>query len=515
MDTVINVESDSEDEVQRSEEENEENPTSEEKHPPKKKIYTSALPGLAVVVTIFLIFGGIVIRIYLVVIKHNKPKEPPIFPDVDLNTTGIIDTAKSSPPDGTTTTSAYKRPTLITTLPPPPTCYQRQNYSFLSDMDVPGTTKKIGLFTGKVTHERMFSICDRINVESRRNPDIPNDFKYWKGAIFFNNKSEEDIFDKIIESQKAVIFPGKEKLLWTGVAYYFDTWSSSLGRWEAKYPNDYRKEISDEERKYRNFCDLNSNSLEAKLVEKGESFGKTDLHKRIGGKIYVVKNYERPNNCWELYTTKELTKAMSQPEGTIPRLPFACLFKVEGGTFSGSDSIPGNFKRKKELTAKNGIKYSIYKVSATLEDAKKECESHDSKLIQFKDVEEWFNFTEVVKHEKAYFDSDLFWTGAYLDASNGKKKDLIISPTFNHTIVPHAKDWKRMSRDLVNAAKNLIASIKVNKAPRDCGAKDHVYVGMSFPESTHVEGLMVFKALNAKGQMDLDSFRAYVACQKN
>jgi len=511
MATTINIESDTVDEVEHNEEENEENRTSDEKPPPKTKICDTVLPCLAVVVGLFLILAGITLGIYLGVIKPNKNNKPPINPDEDDPILpGFIITTKPPPSVGTTTAIAYKRPTLITTPPPPPTCYQSQNYSFLTDKDIPESSWKIGLFTGQVTHERMFSICDRINVESRRKPLEPIHFNHWKGALFFNNKGDEDKIDAIIKDNEKAIFQDGKKLLWTGVTYYYNTWTTSEGKWEAKYQNDYNIKLSAKEKEYRNFCkDIN---LEADLKKKGDTFGVTDLDKRIGGKIYVVKNYEKPNNCWELYTTKELAKAMGQPDGTIPRLPFACSFEGSDKKFSGNDAIPGNFKATRVLTSANG-NYYFYNVSATLEDAVKECESHGAQLIQFKDPDEMIAFAKLTKWYgyKAYNGTNLFWSGSYMDASNGQKRDLIVSSTWNRTLVSYTDDWKVMGKDLVHAAENLIASIKVHKGPRECGAKDHVYLGMSFSEFMNDE-MVIFKALNGKGQLDMDSFRAYVAC---
>jgi len=160
--------------------------------------------------------------------------------------------------------------------------------------------------------------------------------------------------------------------------------------------------------------------------------------------------------------------------------------------------MPGKFTPKYEV----GSKYTFYRTSATYEDAKKECkdEAHMTTLVA------------EIKNIKPYFVSDLFWSGVYMDVSNGNSGSLTYSPTWKETFVPSGKDGQVMDEPFEKAAEKLIASIK-SVEPRDC-ASHYVYAGMSFEELAPNNRILL-RAINAEGQLDKDSFTAYVACEKN
>ncbi len=172
--------------------------------------------------------------------------------------------------------------------------------------------------------------------------------------------------------------------------------------------------------------------------------------------------------------------------------------------------MPGKFTPKYEV----GSKYTFYRTSATYEDAKKECEAHKSKLIQFKDQADMDTLFALVKNIKPYFESDLFWSGVYIDVSNGNSGSLTYSPTWKNseTLVSSGKEGQVTDAPLEKAAEKLIASIK-SVEPRDC-ASHYVYAGMSFEELAPNNRILL-RAINAEGQLDKDSFTAYVACEKN
>ena len=187
-----------------------------------------------------------------------------------------------------------------------------------------------------------------------------------------------------------------------------------------------------------------------------------------------------------------------------PRLSFACSFG-NNNIASGKDAVPGHFTPK--YTVGN---YTFYNVSATIEDAKKECEAHNSKLIQFKDQAEMATLYDSRTKILTYKDSDLFWSGVYIDVSNGNNSSLTLSPTWKEPLVPSGNDW--LDAAFQTAAVKLIASIKSNPN-RDC-ASHYVYAAMSFKE-LGTDKRIKLRAINAEGQLDQDSFTAYVACEKN
>ena len=115
-----------------------------------------------------------------------------------------------------------------------------------------------------------------------------------------------------------------------------------------------------------------------------------------------------------------------------------------------------------------------------------------------------------------YTDSELFWSGVYMDVSNGNNKSLTLSPTWNHKFDPSGKDWSEMGFPLEQAAEILIRSIKRDNKSSDYCATHYVYAGLHIPlKRITATELIQLVAINAWEKLDQDSFTAYVACEKN
>lgn len=377
----------------------------------------------------------------------------------------------------------------------PMKCFPHQTYKWLKDepKTVCSTSEfQNSLFNGLVTHSRMYSICDRIEKQGRhlRNDD---------GVVYFRTPSDEELFDKIIRAHMGEIFgglPSYKKLMWTGFKF---EWNSVSHQWDWNSPENGTE-------KYRNFCD--KTDWEAELRNRPSDSDKSD--------IFIVKDFGRPDACWQAYSTIELADIMAQPKGTIPRLSFACESKKSNST-SGRDAMPGYFYPNYHKRNK----YWVYGVSATIEDAKSECETKDSTLVTIDSLDK-LNEVEhyVLWDTQNYTEFDSFWTGGYMNVSDTSTRNF---KWHGSTVVtPYAGELfaNITSNDLNAAIQKLNSSIgSLNKNQlRDCGYPDYLYLGLYHPrvedKTGRENGERGLTILNPDGSLDHDRTNFYVLCEK-
>ena len=361
-------------------------------------------------ITTLLVIVGLIAGIYFVVESEKKfaPATPIVGGKVESTTKKPETNSNDGEPEPPTTTTIE------------PTCYPRQKYEWLVDLDLPDSSpyKSISLFSGNVTYWRMLSICNRIDIESRNKN--ASDESY--GALYLTNKKMEDKIDDIIYNDYSdQIFgsslPNEKKLLWTGWAYeyrpkHYD-WVVINGQQNPEATN-------------RNFCNK---------LNWIEGLDKRQYEQK--GVIYVVKNYGRWSDagCWEFYTAKELLEIMGQPANTIPRLFFACPSvrskkEIDGNTkkYSGKTAMPGEFAPMEDIAGGrpydvNKRHFKLYGVSATFDDALDHCKkvSHEHRLPTVNnDLSLQFiqnALIESAKNVKPKTDYDRLWTGGVYDAS--------------------------------------------------------------------------------------------------
>ncbi len=403
----------------------------------------------------------------------------------------------------TTTTQAP-----VTVKPPRPKgrCYERQKYEWIKDEVIPSSPEKekyrISIFSGLVTHERMYSVCDRINRGSRK---LEVNVSY--GALYFNKEFDEARADKIIRDNQKTIFKdleANERLLWTGVVYQ---WKDN--EWKVNYQT--KPEI------YNSFC--NRSTYESTLAKL-----KADQKENI----YVVKDYrhgriERKHACWQLYTSTQLVDIMGQPVGTFARLPFVCSSRNDTGT-SGREAMPGNFSHRYPSSDGNFI---IYGVSATREEARKECKAHGGNLVIVNHYQKLEILEDYLKNSshRLRSDDDMVWTAGYLNMIPDSKgsTDWIkydgcenITRNSNEIFSTHFTTDKSAKEKFELAKKDLIENRKRSKRDEnysDCnGLNRHnseLYVGIE----NNQKGRKGLAILNINGHLDMDRVRANVFCE--
>jgi len=182
---------------------------------------------------------------------------------------------------------------------PPVTKSTTSDYKWLKDEPLLYSKFKFtNLYSGLVTHSKMLSICkpnskNRLTIEE------------WKRYLS-PDEAERD-FDRNIRTNEGSIFeslPIENRLMWTGCFFEHNNKETNC---KTEFP------FTDE----NNFCNV---QWEKELMEL-----QTDSINVEQERIYIVKDYGKPNSCWQLYLPKQITSIMNQPSDSNPRLPFACL----------------------------------------------------------------------------------------------------------------------------------------------------------------------------------------------
>lgn len=153
------------------------------------------------------------------------------------------------------------------------------------------------LYSEQETHSEMLSTCNRI-----RNSQLT--LEAWYGP--YGSTKEKD-FDVNIRAHENEMFGSGNKLMWTGCFYEYNKNETNC----KTGPLD----------KYliANFCDKTGWKKELKNLQSENTNPEKD-------RIHIIKDYGQPNACWKLFLPKQLTAMMGQTPGSIPRLPFACIF---------------------------------------------------------------------------------------------------------------------------------------------------------------------------------------------
>lgn len=153
------------------------------------------------------------------------------------------------------------------------------------------------LYSGQETHSKMLSTCKRI-----RNSQLT--LEAWHGTA--GSTTEED-FDRNIRAYEDQIFESDNKLMWTGCFYEYN-------KSETNCMIPPLNDVLD-----ANFCDKIGWEKKLRSLQDPEANPEKD-------RVYIIKDYGESNACWKLFLPKQLIKIMGQPSGSIPRLPFACIF---------------------------------------------------------------------------------------------------------------------------------------------------------------------------------------------
>ncbi len=359
----------------------------------------------------------------------------------------------------------------------------------------------------------METICDRIFIESRYIKNEPNE---WYGKLYLNNEKDEKKTDEIIRANEQNIFKDEvsglplkkeRKLMWTGVAYGYD---ESMKEWKAKYQGSAVMRGSD------NFCDRDSWSKE-NLNKKGELLDKKK------DKIYVIKNYGKTDNaCWELYTAKELLDIMGQSAGTIPRLSFACTSKYSN-KYSGQDAIPGYFKPSEVLNGADG-KYWMYRVSATPDEALKECSFNSGHLVTIETKDQLENIEKMLRDPtnkmKPLSSEHRLWTGGYIEVP--KDENLVkwsgVNPVKEDDTRWTSPEFKALFRNFDDTKMNdALANMKTTisrseRKEKDCTDWNRLYVGIEYmAEPITRTGLTIINPNGVTGE----ELSLFVLCKQN
>lgn len=205
-------------------------------------------------------------------------------------------TSKDSPPIITTepTTPSSNKPVKCKTTKEPP------SYRHLGDEPLPlyaSNNLHTALFSGKETHSKMLSICKRFGSKQRN-------LQAWLDEQ--TTIGSEAGFDRIIRAYEDCIFESNTKLMWTGCFYEHNQTKTNC---ETTLPlNDAN-----------NFCDKVGWEKELNNLQ-------TDVTNPEKDRIYIIKDYRKSDACWQLYLPKQLMNITGQTLGTIPRLPFACIY---------------------------------------------------------------------------------------------------------------------------------------------------------------------------------------------
>ena len=360
-------------------------------------------------------------------------------------------------------------------------CFPIQSYEFLKDVKMTTTDQQHSFFKGLVTHSRMLSICDRIDKE-----------------ISLTSKELEDEFNtnfKTVMNDTFKDLPDEKRLMWTGCYYTYA--GEPTSKWEEKCSIDYTK--------HNNFCNKTTWKTELATLE-----AETNMKEAI----FVVKDFGKPDGCWQLYNTTKLTSIMGQPEGTTPRLSFACTSK-QGA--SGNDAMPGSFKPAS--TRLGTSDFFIYKISTVFEDAFMECEKQKQQLVTIDNPEKLTTVENAIQDEVMSDPAARFWTGGFLDVSDENNKKDIKWQGSTTTITQFSKDTFRAFTDAslgtaIEMLKKSIKSIK-KKQVKECASRDYLYVGLHHPKAGKgneaKQGLTI---LNDKGSLKLDTDKFFVLCEK-
>ena len=185
----------------------------------------------------------------------------------------------------------------------------------------------------------------------------------------------------------------------------------------------------------------------------------------------------------------------------------------------GKDWVPGVLQPK----VQSG-KFLIYGVNATIEDSKKECESQNSKLVTIDSISKLFEVQEALMGNDSkhfYGINDMFWTGGYIDAFNGKTNEIKWHGSPNKT-TPF-DDYDRfvgfLSHQLDRAIANLNKTMESTSKDHligDCGSHDYIYLRLYHPskykETGRIYGLTI---LNFDGRLNQDCSKFVIVCEKN
>jgi len=312
-----------------------------------------------------------------------------------------------------------------------------------------------------------------------------------EGATYLNSEQEESSFNRIIRDNMDAIFKNQstKRMMWTGCYYFY---SKDKDIWMASCQKDPLTE-------YNNFCSKNWYIELMKLVDFAD---KEEL-------VYIVKDYETSTFCWKFYSSKQLALITDQPAGAFPRLPFACISPDESST-SGQDAMPGFFKPKWQTG-----NYLLFGVTAGIEDAEKECQSHDYRLVTVDHPAKLADFQEALrKRYKSPPLTQLIWTGGYFDVSNDVKNTKNVqwlgSPNLN-TIYKSSDPFSTL---LDTAATKLLASIDIENRTRDCGRRDYVYMGLANPNAKLSAAQKGLIPMEWNKELDHDQFYLLVAFEK-
>lgn len=350
----------------------------------------------------------------------------------------------------------------------------------------------------------MISICDQIDREGRH--FLTKNSENFEGSIFLENLEHENIvgenstvnFDRIFGS-----LTFQQRLMWTGC---FGRWmldsTEYSGNWEFKCSN------RDD---FKNFC--SKTGWETDLKKLQDSTEKTD-------NIFVVEDFGNPNTaCKKFFNSKQLIDIMGQSPETIPELSFMCTAAHNLTTiFDQQNSIPAFIRMK----VKSG-NFLIYGVSATIEDALRECENQDHQLVTIDSLSKLREVERLLKMSSNYYTTDdMFWTGGYLNVSiNGTSSSRIFewygSPT---TITAYSTELfpNFSSAELDQAVDNLIKSISrcknKGRSGKDCAGRLHV--GLHHPKTSDDKGYSKgLTILNSYGNfLNQDTHYFYVICEK-
>ncbi len=350
---------------------------------------------------------------------------------------------------------------------------------------------RTSLFSGRVTHDRMLSICDQLDKEGGQGCKDFDGVKYL-GNIE-KNASAADLFK--VFSDDSGLLPSEKWFVWTGCIW---RWVQNRGSWELKCSN---RDLYDPGA----YCDKNGvNDLE-------QLQNNTD-HNEV---IFIVKYYGHLlTACMKSMNLMQLTQSMGQPSGSIPELPFMCNSPHNLKTIMKDNNAMNKYLRTKVRSGK----FSIYGAPATIEDAIRECHSQGYKLVTIDTPAKLVQVEDALRKDgSSYTDDDKFWTGGYFNVSSGVADRAYLKwlGTPNTTTIYSDELFPNFSMsELDKAYKNLENSIKrCEDQGRNCAERSILYVGLHFPNGME-ESSRGLTVLNSYGDFsNRDTYYFYVICE--
>jgi hypothetical protein len=148
-----------------------------------------------------------------------------------------------------------------------------------------------------------------------------------------------------------------------------------------------------------------------------------------------------------------------------------------------------------------------------------ECENQGRQLVTI-DSPAKLAQVEKALNETQLFDNvtHTFWTGGYLDVSNGNATRDIKWLGSANTVTKFSRELFKTIDEalLVTYIKDLEKSIKsISKDQmRDCSSHDYLYVGLYHPKALQNGTSRGLAMLNFNGVLDHDKTQNYVLCEK-